>query len=1264
MASFKFDLCSLNVRGIHSDEMKRRSIFNWLQVHNNGSRSIAFLQETHSSVKCENTWRSEWGSDIYYSHGTTESRGVAILFPGHLDITVSQQLADDNGRYVLLDCIIEGSRFIFVNIYAPTKNHVAEQCEFLANLKQTMEPFSGENVLVGGDFNTVLDPTIDKKGGRQEPISQYMIDLTELIEDYQLVDIWRQRNPKSELFTFHTRGGELIQSRLDFWLLSGFLSPFVKHCEIRPSIKTDHSMITMQLEGELWNKRGSGFWKFNSSLLHDQHYVDLVKLILHESLERHNNLEDKGLLWDTIKCEIRGMTITFSKRKSFIEKQNMMELKRKYDKLSADLNSGNASDQTQSDLDEVVKELETINDKQTRSTMLRSKAKWSELGEKSSAYFLGLEKRNYKNKCITTLQLDDGTTTTVPNNILEAEKVFYKNLYTSAAELTATTEFTDNAAIPKLSQAEQVACEGIVSECECLAALKQFKNNKSPGTDGFTAEFYKFFWKDIKTVLLDSINYSFSSGKLSIDQRRGIITLIPKKDKDRTFLKNWRPITLLNTDYKLIAKILALRLRPALPNIINPDQTGYVKDRFIGENILLITDILFLTKLRNTPGLLLLIDFKKAFDSIEWDFLRKALQSFNFGPEFQQWIKVLYTDISSCVTNNGSASAFFTLTRSVRQGCPLAPYLFIIAVELLAISIRTNDNIKGIDLGGISCKISQLADDTSCFVSDIQSAKELFNLLDRFGKCSGLQCNRDKTIARWLGRNSGRPPEDLPVSWTTDEFYTLGITFLDDLKAMEDKNYSSKIDSLKGLLRIWRMRDLSAIGKITILKALGISKLTYVASMVYTSPETSTQVQSILNKFVWNHKPPKVKFDTLISSISEGGLKMVHFESQVKSLLLSWVRRLLFGGNAHWKETFNLYFADFEVCDFLQSRCVYNDIDAMQLPHIYKAIVRYWREFRSLFKPVSSVDVRKEFLWFNDHITIDRNSVFLKTWYRCGIKYISDIIDQEGAFLSAEQLQHKFGLRTHFLELYQIRMAIPHSWRMLLNEIPVRDQVTTLEFNLCNGITKTLNNMLCKDFYWVFIRNKKGSPYTPTAVSRWSEHFHQSPLDWSLIFGLSFNCTHESKLQAFQYKILHRIVPHKSLLFRQNIVSEETCDFCDRVDTVIHRFWECNNITIFWHELEQWWNNLQAYTILTVSDEKILFGIFDAGESPELYALNNIILNAKLFIHKIVSHKKQVLFHPFKKYFKDIVLLEKEVFVRKAKMNVFEARWKIVLENL
>ena len=157
----------------------------------------------------------------------------------------------------------------------------------------------------------------------------------------------------------------------------------------------------------------------------------------------------------------------------------------------------------------------------------------------------------------------------------------------------------------------------------------------------------------IKEVVLASLNYSFLKSELSVNQRRGIITVIPKKDKNKLRLKNWRPITLLTTDYKLIAKTLSVRITKVIDKLISTDQTGYIKNRYIGENIRTVHDIISYLEFKKQPGILLLIDFEKAFDSVRWNLIDEALVCFNFGPSFRNWVNILYKNIKSTVLNNG-----------------------------------------------------------------------------------------------------------------------------------------------------------------------------------------------------------------------------------------------------------------------------------------------------------------------------------------------------------------------------------------------------------------------------------------------------------------------------------------------------------------------------------------------------------------------------------------------------------------------------------
>ena len=268
--------------------------------------------------------------------------------------------------------------------------------------------------------------------------------------------------------------------------------------------------------------------------------------------------------------------------------------------------------------------------------MFRAKSRWIENGERPTKYFFNLENSNYNIKTIRELRTQDDSITRNETAILEQIENYYRNLFTS--ELTfseaAYDTFTRNVEIPKLSEDVQETLEGPLTYEECKETLETFQNDRAPEEDGFTVEFYSSFIELLGNDLIASLNEANEKGSL-LD------------------LSNWRPITLLNVDLKIASKAIAKRIEATLPNLIHPDQTGFVTGRYIGENIRLISDIMDYTNLQNLPGILTSLDFRKAFDSIEWPFIMRTLDYFNFGCDIKRWVKLFYTNIESAVQNNG-----------------------------------------------------------------------------------------------------------------------------------------------------------------------------------------------------------------------------------------------------------------------------------------------------------------------------------------------------------------------------------------------------------------------------------------------------------------------------------------------------------------------------------------------------------------------------------------------------------------------------------
>ena len=318
---------------------------------------------------------------------------------------------------------------------------------------------------------------------------------------------------------------------------------------------------------------------------------------------------------------------------------------------------------------------------------------------------------------------------------------------------------------PKLHENDKQSCEREITKNECWNALKSMGNNKSPGNDGLTKEFYLAFFTDLQDYLLQSLNFSFQNGQLSNSQRQATITLIQKKDRDKRLLKNWRPISLINVDAKIISKVLALRIKHIMHTLIHYDQTAYVKNRFIGESIRLIDDILEYADDNDIPGILFSADFEKAFDSIDHSFLFAVLEKFGFGPNFIHWIRTLYNGAESCVMNNGHSTGYFPLERGTRQGDPISAYLFILALEILFLQVRQNIDIQGITIDDHEIKISAYADDAKFLTINVHSMELVLAICDTFQEFSSLKLNKEKSEACWIGSKKHDKDKPLNCRW-------------------------------------------------------------------------------------------------------------------------------------------------------------------------------------------------------------------------------------------------------------------------------------------------------------------------------------------------------------------------------------------------------------------------------------------------------------------------------------------------------------------
>lgn len=289
----------------------------------------------------------------------------------------------------------------------------------------------------------------------------------------------------------------------------------------------------------------------------------------------------------------QGYVIKYSKNKRAQQRQEEKNLESELGTLE---NLFDLGMEVQFEIESVKRELTQIYSKRAAAARFRSKCTWAAEGEKPSSYFLKLEKERAMNRSITRLRDDKGNMLLNPKEISKVQVSFYQKLYSdpivSQAEDEIPLSHDEPLSLPQVDSSLAESADRPLVEHDLLKALKQMNNGKSPGTDGLTVEFYKFFWPEVGPLVLEFLLQGIERGLLSIEQCRGIILLIPKKGRDRLNLTNWRPITLLNVDLKILTKAIANKLVPCLSGIIGKEQTGFLKGRFIGENVRLTDDII------------------------------------------------------------------------------------------------------------------------------------------------------------------------------------------------------------------------------------------------------------------------------------------------------------------------------------------------------------------------------------------------------------------------------------------------------------------------------------------------------------------------------------------------------------------------------------------------------------------------------------------------------------------------------------------------
>ena len=880
-------LASLNVRGLRDRGRASRVLRDLLHL----KADVITLQETHFVCQADERVLAD-DFVVYSAYGDRTSRGVSLLVKRSLGATVNVVFAGAAGRLIVADVAVNSRKFRIVAVYAP--NSPGERVSFFRELEPYLT-FSERLVLVG-DWNAILDPNIDKGGRGASGKERCESSLFDMMARNDLIDRYRLDHPGQEMWTWQNSGLS-IKSYIDRLLVRRVDADFIACPTFHLLGHSDHKLLLARMQLGDRSRRAS-HWKFNVSLLERQDFRDKLEGLIQKELVG-TILGNRW--WVRLKYKIKRFTINYSKRLAIDKAKMKTSLE---DKISRAVDGGDPLE-----IDLAKRDLERLNSERYQGQVVR--ARLERVSNEAVNVNIG-RIRKWPDRHIQRIKTPDGQTLESTREICSGFREHLQRLFTREEGLSEQ-EFTSYLAdFPRLGACEATSCEGPVTECEIIEALKQVGSNKSPGLDGLPYEMYLRLSHLFVPILEGVFNHWFDQGAIPGQVTKGLIALLRKDKEVGEKLDSYRPITLLNTELKILAKVLSNRLQLVMEDLVGPGQNFAVPGRSIQDNLHLVRTVLEGIK-DDKKAALITLDQSKAFDRVDHRFLASVLQAAGFESDFCRWISILYKAPRAVVEVNGMQSKPFNITRSVRQGCPLSPLLYVLALEPLLRRLRdegTNPALRGIRVpGGARAKTSAFADDVTIFVSRRRDIEVVLKQLERYEKITGAKINLSKSKGLRLGAWRGRESLPGPFKWTDGPVCILGVWFGPDLQL--EKNWSEVQAKVEASTRIWLQRRLSLKGRAEACTTYVFPLILYRLSVLPLSENRLKALERLLFTLLWKGGKPWVRRQVCYQKPSRGGLGMPHLACHRQAERLSFLNKSVTGEHL-WAPKVKEFFPNLE----------------------------------------------------------------------------------------------------------------------------------------------------------------------------------------------------------------------------------------------------------------------------------------------------------------------------------------------------------------
>uniref|UniRef100_A0A8C5MTU0 Reverse transcriptase domain-containing protein n=1 Tax=Leptobrachium leishanense TaxID=445787 RepID=A0A8C5MTU0_9ANUR len=867
-------LYSLNVRGLNIPEKRSRL----LRDLHSSKIAVAFLQETHFRAdSVPKLGNSNFPVRFFSNYSVSKSRGVAILFSKDIPFKIEATEMDEGGRFLFVKGTILDSKYTFANVYLPNK----KQHSCLKRILRKLELFEQGVTVLAGDFNVTLDPHMDSSTATP---SYVLRGVKRSLQEHRFVDVWRALNSTDKDYSFYSPV-HAVHTRIDYFFLHYADLSLPTSAAILATTWSDHAPLSLALQSPLFVPRERQ-WRLNVSLLDDTLLREELRNV-HEKFFEENNAHDTPIpvIWEAHKAVVRVFFISKSTARKKVKDGELRTLTAEIRTLELEHIATN-NPEVYLRLLQSRRNLDTMLNTSLRFQALRARSYFALHENKPGRLLARVLRQRSSKSYIPKIRTKSDAFVTDPRDISKSFLDYFTDLYNlekSGApppSPESIDEFLTRTIKRSLDPTDRSSLNTEITSEEIIAALKTSKNGKSPGPDGLPAEYYKKCSKELNPALLSLFKVIREGAPVHPHSLMATISLIPKPGKDHTCCSNYRPISLLNSDMKILARILANRLQRFLPQLVDPDQVGFIPGREARDATTRILNALARSNNMSAPLCLLSTDAEKAFDRILWPFMFQTLQHFKLGADFIQYVKALYSTPAARVKVNGALTPSFPILNGTRQGCPLSPLLFALSLEPLLASIRQNPQIKGLQGKYLEHKVSAYADDLMFILPDpVASMPEVLNELQQYGSLSGFKINNNKSeilAVAMPGPWRKCLREKYPFRWCSSSLTYLGIRLSADFSKLFALNYVALLNTFKSDIMAWNPKFLSWTGRVGVIKMNLLPRLLYLyqALPLFLPRSYHQQIRKLFTKFIWPHGRPRLKYATLCKPKLCGGLAL------------------------------------------------------------------------------------------------------------------------------------------------------------------------------------------------------------------------------------------------------------------------------------------------------------------------------------------------------------------------------------------------------